>query len=169
MPIPASASARAPSASQAEMSIHSKHRLTALLVVLLAACSKDAASQKPALPPAQGADANSSSDIARNETPLPVYPHLVKATMLAVPNPTTGCVEYMSSTNDALSDAVAWYRSRLGGAKETLFQGDYQGVDFTVNSTDQVLVFALGHTGTSITLRHATTGKSCGRADGRAG
>lgn len=151
------------------MFFRSKHRLIAALVVLLAACSKQTASQKPSSPAAQDAPAGSSSDIARNETPLPTYPHLTQATMLATPNPTTGCVEYMSSSNDALSDAVTWYRSRLGGAKETPFQGDYQGIDFTVNGTDHVMVFTLGNTGTSITMRHATTGKSCGRADGRAG
>jgi hypothetical protein len=75
----------------------------------------------------------------------------------------------MSSTNDQLSDAVAWYRSKLSGAKETPFKGDYQGVDFTVNGTDHVMVFTLGRTGTSITMLHATTGKSCGRGDGRPG
>jgi len=31
------------------------------------------------------------------------------------------------------------------------------------------MVFTLGNTGTSITMMHATKGKSCGRADGRAG
>jgi hypothetical protein len=89
--------------------------------------------------------------------------------MLSTPNPETGCIEYMSSTNDALDAALAWYRSKLGGAKETPFQGDYKGVDFTVHGTDHVLVFVLGNTGTSITLLHGTAGKSCGRADGRAG
>jgi hypothetical protein len=69
----------------------------------------------------------------------------------------------MSSTDDPLSEAVAWYRSKLGGAKETPFKGDYQGVDFTVNGTDHVMVFTLGNTGTSITMLHATAGKSCGR------
>ncbi len=144
-------------------------RLMATLAVLLAACSKQTASQEPASSAAQGADASASSDIDKNETPLPTYPHLVKATMLSNPNPTTGCVEYMGSTNDALSDAVAWYRSKLGGTKETPFQGDYQGVDFTVNGTDHVMVFTLGNTGTSVTMMHATTGKSCGRGNGRPG
>lgn len=89
--------------------------------------------------------------------------------MLAVPNPENGCVEYMSSTNDSLQDAIAWYRSKLGDAKEAPFQGDHQGIDFTVKGTDHVLVFTVGQTGTSITMRHSTAGKSCGRADGRAG
>lgn len=145
----------------------SNHWLIAALVMLLAAGSKKAASQKPSSPSTRGADATSSSDIATNETPLPTYPHLMSGTMLSTPNPTTGCVEYMSSTNDKLSDAVTWYRSKLGGAKETPFKGDYQGVDFTVNGTDHVMVFILGNTGTSVTMMHATTGKSCGRGDGR--
>ncbi len=63
--------------------------------------------------------------------------------MLSTPNPKSGCIEFMSSTNDALDDALAWYRSKLGGAKETPFQGDYKGVDFTVHGTDHVLVFVL--------------------------
>lgn len=142
------------------MFFRSNHSLLAALVVLLA-CSTKAASQK--------ADASSASDIAKNETPLPAYPHLLSATMLSTPNPTTGCVEYMSSTDDPLSQAVAWYRSKLGGAKETPFKGDYQGVDFTVNGTDHVMVFTLGNTGTSITMLHATAGKSCGRSAGSPG
>lgn len=142
-------------------------RIFVASLFLLSACSKGASSQSssPASPPASATD--SSGDIDRNETPLPTYPHLAKGLMLSTPNPTTGCVEYMSSTDDKLSDAVAWYRSKLGGAKETPFLGDYQGVDFTVNGTDHVMVFTLGNTGTSITMMHATTGKSCGRGNGR--
>jgi hypothetical protein len=139
------------------------------LVVLLAACAKRSDSQSQSTPAAQDAATAPSSDIPKNETTLPTYPHLAKATMLSNPNPKNGCVEYMSSTNDTLEDALAWYRSKLGGAKETPFQGDYKGVDFTVHGTDHVLVFVLGNTGTSITLLHSTAGKSCGRADGRAG
>ena len=144
-------------------------RALAAILVVLSACSKSASSQNgtPASP--SGSTADQSSDIDKNETPLPTYPHLVKGNMLSVPNPDNGCVEYMSSSNDKLSDAIAWYRSKLGGAKETPFKGDYQGIDFTVNGTDHVMVFTLGNTGTSITMKHATTGRSCGRADGRAG
>lgn len=137
--------------------------------IVLSACSKGASSKSssPASPPSSAAE--ESGDIDRNETPLPTYPHLVKGNMLSVPNPNTGCVEYMSSTEDNLSDAVAWYRSKLGGARETPLKGDYQGVDFTVNGTDHVMVFTLGNTGTSITMMHATTGRSCGRGDGHPG
>ena len=144
-------------------------RILVASLLLLSACSKGASSQSssPASPPASSTD--ESGDLDKNETPLPTYPHLVKADMLSVPDPKTGCVEFMSSTNDKLSDAVAWYRSKLGGAKETPFKGDYQGVDFTVNGTDHVMVFTLGNTGTSITMKHGTTGKSCGRSDGRPG
>ena len=144
-------------------------RACAATLLLLAACSKSASSQNssPSSPPAS-AQAE-SEDIDKNETPLPTYPNLVKANMLSVPNPNTGCVEYMSSTNDKLADAVAWYRTKLGGATETPFKGDYQGVDFTVNGTDHVMVFTLGNTGTSITMLHATTGKSCGRGNGHPG
>jgi len=149
--------------------IHASARALIAGLFLLSACSKGASSQSstPASAPASPTDA--SADVDKNETPLPTYPHLAKANMLSVPNPNTGCVEYMSSTNDKLSDAVAWYRSKLGGAKETPFKGDYQGVDFTVNGTDHVMVFTLGNTGTSITMMHATTGRSCGRGDGRPG
>ncbi|HEV7702722.1 MAG TPA: hypothetical protein VGO46_00460 [Gemmatimonadaceae bacterium] len=148
---------------------HPSARALAATLILLSACSKSASSQgsTPGTPPASASA--ESDDIDKNETPLPTYPHLAKANMLSVPNPNTGCVEYMSSTNDQLSDAVAWYRSKLSGAKETPFKGDYQGVDFTVNGTDHVMVFTLGRTGTSITMLHATTGKSCGRGDGRPG
>jgi hypothetical protein len=143
--------------------------LVGVSVVLLAACTKSDAVQSQSTPATRNANTEASSDIPRNETPLPTYPHLASATMLSNPNPNTGCIEYMSSTNDPLDDALAWYRSKLGGAKETPFQGDYKGVDFTVHDTDHVLVFVIGNTGTSITLRHSTAGKSCGRADGRAG
>jgi hypothetical protein len=139
------------------------------LVALLAACAKSSDSQSQSPPTTQSTTTEASSDIPKNETTLPTYPHLAKATMLSNPNPENGCIEYMSSTNDSLDDALAWYRSKLSGAKETPFQGDYKGVDFTVNGTDHVMVFVLGMTGTSITLRHSTGGKSCGRADGRAG
>ncbi|HMI57649.1 MAG TPA: hypothetical protein VK511_06360 [Gemmatimonadaceae bacterium] len=149
--------------------LHASARALIASLFLLSACSKGASSQSSSPPSAPASTAAESDDIDKNETPLPTYPHLVKANMLSVPNPNTGCVEYMSSTNDQLSDAVAWYRSKLGGAKETPFKGDYQGVDFTVNGTDHVMVFTLGNTGTSITMMHATTGKSCGRGDGRPG
>lgn len=139
------------------------------IVILLAACSKTARSQHSSSASANEPGVTDSGDIDKNETPLPTYPHLVKGLMLARPSPENGCVAYMSSTNDNLQDALAWYRSKLGGARETPFQGDYQGIDFTVKGVDHVLVFTLGHTGTSITMRHSTTGKSCGRADGRAG
>ncbi len=144
-------------------------RLTYLALVLVAACSKNAGAQRTPSGSATTATADAASDLDRNETTLPTYPHLVKGSMSSIPNPETGCIEYMSSTNDSLPVAIAWYRSKLGGAKETPFQGDYQGIDFTVNGTDHVLVFTFGNTGTSITLRHGTTGKSCGRPDGRAG
>jgi hypothetical protein len=140
-----------------------------VLIAVLAACSKSADSLSQSTRATQSSSAHAPSDIPKNETTLPTYPHLVSATMLSTPNPDSGCIEYMSSTNDPLDDALAWYRSKLGGAKETPFQGDYKGVDFTVNGTDHVLVFVLGYTGTSITLRQSTGGKSCGRADGRAG
>ena len=143
--------------------------LVGVSVVLLAACTKSRAAQSQSTSATQGANADTSSDIDRNETTLPTYPHLAKGMMLSTPNPESGCIEYMSSTDDALENALAWYRSKLGGAKETPFQGDYKGVDFTVHGTDHVLVFVLGYTGTSITLRQSTGGKSCGRADGRAG
>ena len=143
--------------------------LVGVSVVLLAACTKSADSLSQSTRATQSSSAHAPSDIPKNETTLPTYPHLVSATMLSTPNPESGCIEYMSSTDDALEDALAWYRSKLGGAKETPFQGDYKGVDFTVHDTDHVLVFVLGNTGTSITLRHSTAGKSCGRADGRAG
>jgi hypothetical protein len=143
--------------------------LIGVLIALVGACSKSADSQSQSARATQSAGTDAPSDIPRNETTLPTYPHLVSATMLDTPNPESGCIEYMSSTDDALDDALAWYRSKLGGARETPFQGDYKGVDFTVNGTDHVLVFVLGYTGTSITLRHSTGGKSCGRADGRAG
>jgi hypothetical protein len=143
--------------------------LIGVLIALLAACSKSADSQSQSTRATLSASADVPGDLPKNETTLPTYPHLVSATMLSTPNPENGCIEYMSSTNDALDDALAWYRSKLGGAKETPFQGDYKGVDFTVNGTDHILVFVLGYTGTSITLRQSTGGKSCGRADGRAG
>jgi hypothetical protein len=143
--------------------------LVGALIVLLAACAKSADSQSQSSPATQDAATGASSDIPENETTLPTYPHLVSATMLSTPNPENGCIEYMSSTKDALDDALAWYRSKLAGSKETPFLGDYRGVDFTVHGTDHVLVFVLGNTGTSITLLHSTGGKSCGRADGRAG
>jgi hypothetical protein len=144
-------------------------RLTYLALILVAACSKSSDAQRTPSGSATSATPDAPSDLDKNETTLPTYPHLVKGNMFSVPNPQTGCIEYMSSTNDSLPAAIAWYRSKLGGAKETPFQGDYQGADFTVNGTDHVLVFTFGNTGTSITLRHGTTGKSCGRADGRAG
>jgi hypothetical protein len=139
------------------------------LTLLVAACSKSGNSQSNASPASSAQPPfEDSGDIDKNQTPLPTYPHLVKANMLSVPNQ-NGCIEYMSSTSDKLSDAVTWYRTKLGGAKETPFTGDYQGVDFTVNGTDHVMVFALGNTGTSITMMHATTGKSCGRGNGQPG
>jgi hypothetical protein len=147
----------------------SNRLLVAAFIVLLAACAKSADSQSQSTPATQSAATAASSDIPKNETTLPTYPHVAKATMLRKPNSENGCIEYMSSTNDSLDDALAWYRSKLGGAKETPFLGDYKGVDFTVHGTDHVLVFVLGNTRTSITLRHSTGGKSCGRADGRAG
>ena len=112
--------------------------------------------------------ATAQGNVAKNATPLPTYPHLVNATMLGRPD-NRGCIEYMSSTSDSLKTAIAWYRSKLSGVKETPFVGDYKGIDFTVHGTDHVLVFTLGNTGTSITLRHSTAGKSCGRPDGKAG
>ena len=151
------------------MSFPSNRWLVGALIVLLAACTKSRAGQSQSTSATQGANADTSSDIDRNETTLPTYPHLAKGMMLSTPNPDNGCIEYMSSTNDPLDDALAWYRSKLGGAKETPFQGDYKGVDFTVHGTDHVLVFVLQNTGTSISLLHSTGGKSCGRADGRAG
>lgn len=151
------------------MSSPSNCWMVGTLVVLLAACSKSSASQSQSSPATQDTDSAASSDLDKNETTLPTYPHLASATMLSNPNPQNGCIEYMSSTNDSLDDALAWYRSKLGGAMETPFQGDYKGIDFTVHGTDHVLVFVLGNTGTSITHRHSTGGKSCGRADGRAG
>ena len=147
----------------------SARRFTLLGLVLVAACSRSASPQRASSDSATTRTADAPSGIDKNETTLPTYPHLVKGDMFSVPNPQTGCIEYMSSTNDSLKDAIAWYRSKLGGARETAFQGDYQGIDFTVNGTDHVLVFTFGNTGTSITLQHGTTGKSCGRADGRAG
>ena len=143
--------------------------LIGALIALLAACSKSADSQSHSTRATPSASTDAPSEIPKNETTLPTYPHLVSATMLGTPNPESGCIEYLSSTNDALDDALAWYRSKLGGARETPFHGDYKGVDFTVNGTDHVLVFVLGYTGTSITLRQSTGGKSCGRPDGRAG
>jgi hypothetical protein len=146
----------------------SASRFTQLGFVLVAACSKSADAQRTPSKPGTAAAAAAPSDLDKNETTLPTYPHLVKGDMLSVPNPQSGCIEYMSSSSDSLKDAIAWYRSKLSGAKETPFLGDYQGIDFTVNGTDHVLVFTLGNTGTSITLLHGTTGKSCGRPDGRA-
>jgi len=143
--------------------------LVGTLIALLAACAKSAGSQSQSSPATPDPATAESSDIPRNETTLPTYPHLASAHMLSTPSPENGCIEYMSSTHDSLDDALAWYRSKLSGARETPFKGDYKGIDFTVNGTDHVLVFVLGRTGTSITLRHSTGGKSCGRADGRAG
>lgn len=87
--------------------IYTAKRALAVPLMLLTACSKSASSQSSdtASPPASAAHA--SGDIDKNETPLPSYPHLVKGNMLSVPNPENGCVEYMSSTNDKLSDAAA--------------------------------------------------------------
>lgn len=148
----------------------SRNARALFLTLLASACSRSGNSQGDSAPASTAQPPlEESADIDKNQTPLPTYPHLAKANMLSVPNPANGCVEYMSSTGDRLSDAIAWYRTKLGGAKETPFTGDYTGVDFTVNGTDHVMVFALGNTGTSITMMHATTGKSCGRADGRPG
>ena len=82
--------------------------------------------------------------------------------MLSVPSP-NGCIEYMSETGDSLSTAVAWYQAKLRGATAKPFTGDYRGMDFTVNGHDHALVFVLGNTGTSITLKQSLSGKECER------
>jgi hypothetical protein len=62
-----------------------------------------------------------ASEIGKNTTGLPTYPHVKNAMMDPVPRNTLGrqCTHYAADSPDPLEMVEAWYRKALPGAVET--------------------------------------------------
>lgn len=127
--------------------------LMAITLVVLAACSRDAASTAHAKSAAR-------NTVKKNETTLPAYPRLLRGSMLGAPA-STGCKVYDAATNDAYEVVVAWYRSNAPGAKESPVTGTFKGTDFTLDGTDHITVYKSLQPPTAIILDQSVSGKNC--------
>jgi hypothetical protein len=128
-----------------------------LLGVVAARCSEPAGAASNAAS-GQSASTQSSGDkIEANLTDLPTYPNLTSGSMLGHP-PKQGAV-YNAMTNDSYDQVLAWYRSRLAGARE-VHSGYYDSTkgkrEIELHLTkwnEQVMLYADPTTpGTSIAL-----------------
>jgi len=65
--------------------------------------------------------ASGATDVDRNTTGLPTYPHLLRAIMDPVPRDTLGhqCTHYAAESGDSLEAVEAWYRKELPGSVES--------------------------------------------------
>jgi hypothetical protein len=91
--------------------------IAVLFSVTAARCSDSAGGSQGSVLD-QTAGRASRKKIAANLTDLPTYPNVIWASMLGTP-PNQGAL-YTATTNDPYPTVVAWYRSRLTGAKESV-------------------------------------------------
>mgnify|MGYP001546712714 CR=1 FL=1 len=136
--------------------------LTAITFALLAACSRDASSQGASTkaPSTVHAKSAAQTTVEKNETTLPAYPKLLRGAMLGHEK-STGCKVYDAATNDAYEVVVAWYRSKVPGAKQSPVTGMFTATDSTINGTDHITVYKSPQPPTAIILDQSVSGKNC--------